>query len=106
MLSVLIRIDAAGETPLLVEDSETLCPGPAVRWRYVCEVKNREQGHAVVERLKRRPEYWNFDYDKEALDRAADTLQRREREPPGGPIVRRPGPHRSQRGLEAKPKRL
>jgi hypothetical protein len=43
MLSVLIRIDAAGETPLLVEDSETLCPGSGVRWRY-----------------------WNFDYDRGA----------------------------------------
>ena len=71
MLSVLIRIDAAGETPLLVEDSETLCSGPAVRWRYVCEVEDREQRHAVVERLKGRPEYWSFDYDREALARAA-----------------------------------
>jgi len=69
-LSVLIRIDAAGETPLLVEDSETLCPGPAVRWRYVCEVEDLEQGRAVVERLKQRPEYWNFDYPREELDRA------------------------------------
>ncbi len=69
MLSVLIRIDAAGEKPLLVEDSETLCPGPGVRWRYVCEVEDREQGHAVVERLKQRPEYWNFDYPREALSR-------------------------------------
>ncbi len=54
MLSVLIRIDAAGETPLLVEDSETLCPGPGVRWRFVSEVEDREQGRAVVERLKQR----------------------------------------------------
>ena len=71
MLSVLIRIDAAGETPLLVEDSETLCPGPGVRWRYVCEVEDREQGHAVVERLRHRPEYWNFDYPREELDQAS-----------------------------------
>ncbi len=70
MVSVLIRIDAAGETPLLVEDSETLCPGPGVRWRFVCEVENRKQGRAVVERLKQRPEYWNFDYPREALSRA------------------------------------
>ncbi len=70
MLSVLIRIDAAGETPLLVEDSETLCPGPGVRWRFVCEVADRAQGAAVVERLKQRPEYWNFDYPREELDRA------------------------------------
>ena len=54
---------------MLVEDSETLCPGPGVRWRFVCEVENREQGHTVVERLKQRPDYWNFDYPSEALDR-------------------------------------
>ncbi len=71
MVSVLIRIDAAGETPLLVEDSETLCPGPAVRWRYVCAVADRAQGAAVVERLKQRPEYWNFDYPREELGRAS-----------------------------------
>ena len=70
MLSVLIRIDAAGETPLLVEDSDTLCPGPGVRWRYVCQVEDPEQGHAVVERLKQRPEYWSFDCPREALSRA------------------------------------
>ncbi len=64
MLSVLIRIDAAGETPLLVEDSETLCPGPGVRWRFVCQVEDREQGRAVVERLKQRPEFWNFHYPR------------------------------------------
>ncbi len=63
------RFDAAGETPLLVEDSERLCPGPGVRWRFVSEVEDREQGQAVVERLKQRPEYWNFDYPREELDR-------------------------------------
>ena len=68
--SLVGNIDAAGETPMLVEDSETLCPGPGVRWRFVCEVENREQGRAVLERLKRRPEYWNFDYDREELSRA------------------------------------
>ncbi len=46
-------------------------PGPGVRWRYVCEVEDREQGRAVVERLKQRPEYWNFDYPREELDRAS-----------------------------------
>ena len=68
MLSVLLRIDAAGETPILVEASETLCPGPGVRWRFVCEVEDREQGEAVVARLKRRPKYWNFDYTQQAAD--------------------------------------
>ena len=42
-----------------------------MRWRLVCEVEDRKQGRAVVERLKQRPEYWNFDYDREALDRTA-----------------------------------
>ena len=65
---------------MLVGDSDSLCPGPDVRWRYVCEVEDRGQGHAVVERLKRRPEYWNFDYDREALSRAA--ARRPVREPP------------------------
>ena len=74
MLSVLIRLDAAGETPLLVEDSEELCPGPGVRWRYVCEVEDSEQGRAVVERMKQRPEYWDFDYPSEEPDRAVAEL--------------------------------
>ena len=59
MQGVLIRIDGAGETPLLVDENETLCPGPGVRWRFVCEVEDRAQGPTVVERLKDRPEYWN-----------------------------------------------
>ncbi len=56
--SVPIRIDAAGETPLVGED-EALCPGPDVRWRHVADVESREQGEALVVRLKRRPEFWN-----------------------------------------------
>ena len=77
MPSVLIRIDAAGETPLLVEDSETLCPGPAVRWHFVCEVEDRKQGRVVVERLKQRPEYGSCDYPSEELDQAVAHAPRR-----------------------------
>lgn len=40
MLSVLIRIDAAGETPLIVGDDDALRPGPDVRWRFVCNVED------------------------------------------------------------------
>ncbi len=58
----------AQAAPLLVGDSERLCPGPGVRWRFVCEVENREQGWAVADLLKQRPGYWNFDYSREELD--------------------------------------
>ena len=59
MLSVLLRIDAAGETPLLVGEEDALCPGPDVRWRHVADVESRAEGEDLVARLKRRPEFWN-----------------------------------------------
>lgn len=57
MLSVLVRIDAAGETPLLVDDTETLCPAPGVRWRFVCEVEDRESGSLCVKALRSTRRY-------------------------------------------------
>lgn len=37
MPQVLIRMDAAGEWPVVVEDDEELPGGAAIRWRYVCD---------------------------------------------------------------------
>ena len=48
MPQVLIRIDAAGEWPVLVRDDEALLPtGDGSRWRYVCDVGTVAEGNAV-----------------------------------------------------------
>lgn len=47
MPQVLVRIDAAGEYPVVVDDDETLLAGEGARWRYVCDVGSIAEGHAV-----------------------------------------------------------
>jgi hypothetical protein len=47
MPQVMVRIDSAGEHPVVVEDGETLPSGEGTRWRYVCDVGSVAEGHAV-----------------------------------------------------------
>jgi len=47
MPQVLVRIDSAGEYPVVVDDGETLLTGDGARWRYVCDVGSIAEGHAV-----------------------------------------------------------
>ena len=47
MPQVLVRIDAAGEYPVVVDDGDTLLAGDGARWRYVCDVGSIAEGHAV-----------------------------------------------------------
>ena len=44
MPQVLVRIDAAGEYPVVVDDGETLLSGDGARWRYVCDVGSIAEG--------------------------------------------------------------
>ena len=46
MPKVLIRIDAAGERPVVVDDDEAL-PANGVRWRNVADVETRAESNAV-----------------------------------------------------------
>jgi hypothetical protein len=47
MPQVLVRIDSAGEYPVVVDDGATLLAGDGARWRYVCDVGSVAEGHAV-----------------------------------------------------------
>ena len=47
MPQVLVRIDSAGEYPVVVDDGETLLSADGARWRYVCDVGSVAEGHAV-----------------------------------------------------------
>ena len=47
MPQVLVRIDSAGEYPIVVDDGERLLSGDGARWRYVCDVGSIAEGHAV-----------------------------------------------------------
>jgi hypothetical protein len=47
MLRVAIRIDAAGEWPVLVDDGDELQAGGGVSFRYVCHVSTVAEGNAV-----------------------------------------------------------
>jgi hypothetical protein len=47
MPQVLVRIDTAGEYPVVVDDGEALLAGDEARWRYVCDVGSIAEGHAV-----------------------------------------------------------
>ena len=47
MPQVLVRVDAAGEYPVVVDDGETLLAIDGTRWRYVCDVGTVAEGHAV-----------------------------------------------------------
>lgn len=47
MLQVLVRIDAAGEYPVVVDDGQTLLAKDGARWRYVCDVGSVAEGQAV-----------------------------------------------------------
>jgi hypothetical protein len=47
MPQVLVRIDSAGEYPVVVEDDATLLSGGGARWRYVCDVGSVAEGHEV-----------------------------------------------------------
>jgi hypothetical protein len=55
MLRVAIRVDADGEWPILVDDSDELRAGEGVSFRHVCDVNTAEEGNAVrLEWLSRR----------------------------------------------------
>ena len=55
MLRVVIRVDADGEWPVLVDDSDELRAGEGVSFRYVCDVSTAAEGNAVrLEWLSRR----------------------------------------------------
>jgi hypothetical protein len=47
MPQVLVRIDSAGEYPVVVDDGEELLSGHGARWRYVCDVGSIAEGHKV-----------------------------------------------------------
>ena len=55
MLRVVIRVDADGEWPVLVDDRDELRAGEGVSFRYVCDVSTVVEGNAVrLEWLSRR----------------------------------------------------
>lgn len=55
MLRVVIRVDADGEWPVLVDGSDELRAGEGVSFRYVCDVSTAAEGNAVrLEWLSRR----------------------------------------------------
>lgn len=54
MPAVLIRIDEAGEEPVIVDDGEELLSDPGVRWRLVAECDDLAQARSLVELLHRR----------------------------------------------------
>jgi len=54
MMKVVIRVDAAGELPALVSDSERLISSASVLWRWVCDVDDEEEGRVVLEALNKR----------------------------------------------------
>lgn len=47
MPQVLVRIDSAGEYPVVVDDGEALLAKEGARWRYVCDVGSVAEGQAV-----------------------------------------------------------
>ena len=48
MPQVLVRIDSAGEYPVVVDDDTKLLAGEdGARWRYVCDVGTLAEGHRV-----------------------------------------------------------
>ena len=48
MPAVLIRIDAAGEWPCVVDDDEDLTSYDSARWRFVAQVETRMDGHELA----------------------------------------------------------
>jgi hypothetical protein len=54
MPAVLMRVDEAGEWPVLVRESDRLFTSKGVRWRFVAEVEDEEQGWALLELLQGR----------------------------------------------------
>ena len=44
-----IRIDAAGECPVVVDDDEDLRSNDGARWRFVAQVETRMDGHAIAQ---------------------------------------------------------
>ena len=55
MLRVVIRVDADGEWPVLVDDRDEVRAGEGVSFRYVCDVSTVVEGNAVrLEWLSRR----------------------------------------------------
>ena len=59
MPAALIRIDEAGEGPVIVRDDERLSTDPGVRWRLVAECDDLGQAHALLHLLHadaRRPQ--------------------------------------------------
>ncbi len=56
MPSVLLRLDAAGPYPVLVDDDEKLLTSEGVRWRFVANVATRDEGLEIVLRLRRELE--------------------------------------------------
>ncbi len=52
MYAVLMRIDAAGECPVIVREGERLPGGPGVRWRFVAEASSDLEACVIVARLQ------------------------------------------------------
>ena len=74
MPQVLVRIDAAGEYPVVVDDEGTQLAGEAgASWRYVCDVGTIAEGHRVcaVWLARRQPMTRSGDSGPTAPDRTA-----------------------------------
>jgi hypothetical protein len=52
MYAVLIRIDSAGECPVIVRDGEQLPCGPGVRWRFVAQAASDLEACRIVVALQ------------------------------------------------------
>ncbi len=50
--SIWIRVDAAGERPLMLSDSEEMVCGNGIEWRFVAVVENPDHGRRLLEQLQ------------------------------------------------------
>ncbi len=51
--AVWIRVDANGQSPLLISDDDEMVCAEGMEWRFVAEVESREQGRVLLEQLAR-----------------------------------------------------
>lgn len=56
MPAIWIRVDAAGEWPVMLDDGDEMLCASGVEWRFVSMAATHQQGRALIEQLHRERE--------------------------------------------------
>ncbi len=52
MISVMVRIDSAGESPVLIREETQLLSIDGAKWRWVADTEDEEEALAIVDYLE------------------------------------------------------